>query len=238
MWLEITSPCEHAAVAKLLEQYGLDPTFSLLHTAIDNFEAGHGRVAMSVCHAYLDRIRRTQGEQAVQEAWRRVWRGYTAYGVIGDMFTPLRTHLLKNPARPIQDFTDLIANKARFGAGQHGFIKIQGKPIDEYFAKPREFMDALVRANYVEPGDPWRSTFINRLIRFDGPMYQVSLSNVFCKAFLHSDKNAAESQVAIDMNSTNPASHLLPRYLTRTRSTSSTGGSCRSGPNPSFRCII
>jgi hypothetical protein len=53
----------------------LSPNFSLLHTAIDNSVNGHGRYARDAVEQYLDDIRETQGEEAVEEHWKRIWTG-------------------------------------------------------------------------------------------------------------------------------------------------------------------
>jgi hypothetical protein len=36
-------------------------------------------MAMETVHLYLDQILATQGEQAVQREWKRIWGGYLAF---------------------------------------------------------------------------------------------------------------------------------------------------------------
>ncbi|CAF1333295.1 unnamed protein product [Adineta steineri] len=76
LWLETTSPAQHAGLRRILERYNLSSKFSLLHTTIDNNTNGHGRYARDAVTMYLNQIMETQGEQAVQEHWKRIWTGY------------------------------------------------------------------------------------------------------------------------------------------------------------------
>jgi len=54
----------------------LNPKFSLLHTAIDNNLNGHGRYARDAVEEYLDYIEKTEGEEAVEQYWKRIWIGF------------------------------------------------------------------------------------------------------------------------------------------------------------------
>lgn len=61
-----------------LRHYGFDDCYEQAHLTIDNISAGHSRQAADIIVCYLDEVRRTQGEAAVQREWRRVWRGYAS----------------------------------------------------------------------------------------------------------------------------------------------------------------
>jgi hypothetical protein len=61
-----------------LRHYGLDDCYEQAHLTIDNVSAGHSRQAADIIVSYLDEVRRTLGDAAVQREWRRVWRGYAA----------------------------------------------------------------------------------------------------------------------------------------------------------------
>jgi hypothetical protein len=61
-----------------LHHYGFDDCYERAHLTIDNLSAGHSRQAADIIVAYLDDVRRTLGEAAVQREWRRVWRGYAS----------------------------------------------------------------------------------------------------------------------------------------------------------------
>lgn len=75
-WLETTSASEHAPLRKILDRYDLNPKFSLLHTAIDNNLNGHGKYARDAIIEYLDEIEKSQGKEALQQYWKRIWIGY------------------------------------------------------------------------------------------------------------------------------------------------------------------
>ncbi|MFG3510583.1 iron-containing redox enzyme family protein [Streptomyces sp. NPDC047821] len=62
-----------------LRRHGLDIAYEEAHLSIDNFSAGHARQSADIIVAHLDAVRRDGGEDAVQRAWRRVWRGYASF---------------------------------------------------------------------------------------------------------------------------------------------------------------
>ncbi len=61
-----------------LRHHGFDDCYEQAHLTIDNISAGHSRQAVDIIVSYLDDVRRTLGEAAVQQQWRRVWRGYAS----------------------------------------------------------------------------------------------------------------------------------------------------------------
>jgi hypothetical protein len=63
-----------------LRRHGFDDCYEQAHLTIDNFSAGHTRQAADIIVSYLDGVRRTAGEDVVQQEWRRIWRGYAAFG--------------------------------------------------------------------------------------------------------------------------------------------------------------
>jgi hypothetical protein len=61
-----------------LRHYGFDDCYERAHLTIDNLSAGHSRQAADIIVSYLDEVRRSLGDAAVQREWRRVWRGYAS----------------------------------------------------------------------------------------------------------------------------------------------------------------
>ena len=61
-----------------LRHYGFDDCYEQAHLTIDNLSAGHSRQAIDIIVSYLDGVRRSHGDAAVQREWRRVWRGYAS----------------------------------------------------------------------------------------------------------------------------------------------------------------
>lgn len=62
-----------------LRRHGFDTAYEKTHLSIDNFSAGHARESAEIIISYLDDVRRTVGEEAVQTEWRRIWRGYASF---------------------------------------------------------------------------------------------------------------------------------------------------------------
>lgn len=62
-----------------LRHHGFDVAYEEAHLSIDNFSAGHARQAAEIVIAHLDGVQRRSGETAVQEEWRRIWRGYSSF---------------------------------------------------------------------------------------------------------------------------------------------------------------
>ena len=62
-----------------LRRHNLDISYEEAHLSIDNFSAGHARQSADIIVSYLDDVRRNSGEAAVQQEWRRIWRGYASF---------------------------------------------------------------------------------------------------------------------------------------------------------------
>jgi Iron-containing redox enzyme len=62
-----------------LRRYGFDISYEQAHLTIDNFSAGHTRQAADIIVSYLDAIGHALGDAAVQQEWRRIWRGYASF---------------------------------------------------------------------------------------------------------------------------------------------------------------
>ncbi|CAF4752935.1 unnamed protein product [Rotaria sp. Silwood1] len=179
LWLETTSAAEHAGLRKILERYNLDPKFSLLHTAIDNNLNGHGKYARDAVDEYLDHIYKTQGQQAVEQHWKRIWTGYVAYGTTGTIDDDLKK-LFKQQKEltPRDEFIQLIKKKSSFAQKMHGSRRIgpHNYLLNEMFASgdPQTLCDELANSDLIVKGHPDKSKFLNHAVSFQGPMYQVS----------------------------------------------------------------
>jgi len=77
-----------------LRRYGFDISYEAAHLSIDNFSTGHARQAAELVIAYLDDVRRNVGVGAVQEEWRRIWRGYATFSYFVE--TALLNDLVRN----------------------------------------------------------------------------------------------------------------------------------------------
>lgn len=170
LYLEWSS-VELRNMVRLHEYLGLDPHFYELHVAIDNAASGHGAQALRAVRLYLERIRTTAGDEALQEYWERVWVGYVAFATTGTLGQDVaaRRQRLAGPAQKVAALVRERAPKARLN---HGRKELGGRLINDLFAEPEELMAALVASRLVVAGDPEASPFFD-LLTSDGPMFMI-----------------------------------------------------------------
>jgi hypothetical protein len=143
-----------------------------MHIGIDNAVNGHGQRAVDAVVLYLENLRRTAGEAAVQIAWRRIWNGYVAFGSIGSFGQDLVDLITTGPSLREQMIA-MIERKASFGSRNHQQHMVGPSRIDEWFADPEGFLDALLEHEWITAGD-WHNGRIRALMDFEtGPMYRV-----------------------------------------------------------------
>jgi hypothetical protein len=151
---------------------GLDPHFYIMHIAIDNASNGHGQRAADAVRLYLQTIRQTGGEKAVQRAWRRIWNGFVAFATIGTFGNDLLDLVNSRPNLRDQMIA-MIKRKANFGSRNHQHHMVGPSRIDNWFANPEGFLDALLAHGYITPGD-WPNSRMHGLLNFEtGPMFRV-----------------------------------------------------------------
>ncbi|NET39299.1 MAG: iron-containing redox enzyme family protein [Cyanothece sp. SIO1E1] len=173
LWLEWESSPALAPIVEILERREINPIFYSLHVAIDNVSNGHGAIAKDVVQRFLDDVRQSGGNDAVQEQWKRIWTGFVTFATTGTLGEDL-ARLFEEEGRkePRDRMIEIVARKAQIGAGIHDGKSVGGRLINDWFSEPERFVDALEASGYVNPGDPRGSRFL-RLLDFDGPMYKV-----------------------------------------------------------------
>lgn len=161
----------------LLNYFGLDPHFYVMHIGIDNAVNGHGRRAADAVSLYLENIRNNGGAAAVKAAWRRIWNGFVAFaslpfGLERSFAEDLRD-LITQPPSPRDQMMEMIRRKAPMGSRNHQGHTIGGGRIDEWFDNPAGFLDALESEEWITPGD-WDNSRMRGLLDFEtGPMFRV-----------------------------------------------------------------
>lgn len=156
----------------LLNYYQIDPHFYIMHIGIDNAVNGHGQRAADAVRLYLQYVRNAGGESAVQAAWRRIWNGSVAFATLGTLGDDLKRLISQGPSLRDQMIA-MIKSKADYGSRNHQKNRVGQTRIDEWFADPAGFLDALVSHQYVTPGD-WPNSRIAKLLDFEtGPMFRV-----------------------------------------------------------------
>lgn len=183
---------------KRLNYFGLNPLFYQMHIGIDNAANGHGALARRAVELYLDQVRAQSGEEGVQQAWERVWRGYVAFRKTGNLapdlisrFLPTQTvgdalqsiKAIGDTSQPIQSprsldarMVDMIERKRPYAQFNHGDKMLGSKRLNNWFDQPYDLLGELQNSGLIIPGDPKNSPFF-RLLSFEGPMYQVFTSD-------------------------------------------------------------
>src|SRR5262249_37459303 len=142
-----------------------------LHVGIDNASAGHGALAKRAIEMYLDIVRQSEGEAAMQAAWKRVWTGYVAFGTLGTLGADIQS-ATQSPPSLTRQMIAMITAKAPYGSLMHGDKMVGPVQINDWFEDPQGFLLALQQAGIVVPGQPDISP-IMQLTSFNGPMYHV-----------------------------------------------------------------
>ena len=155
----------------IMESLGVDPLFYSLHIGIDNAATGHGAMAKRAVELYLDEVRASSGDHAMQEVWSRVWDGYVAFATTGGLGEDFRRRVQQRP-NPGRQVYEMMQRKAHFGAQNHGARRLGDNLINDWFGDPAGFMRELVRSGYIIPGDVEGSRFFE-LLRPTGPMFRV-----------------------------------------------------------------
>jgi len=161
------------------EYIGIDPEFWRMHVGIDNASEGHGAKARAAVELYLDEVLKKSGVVAMQEEWKRVWRGFVAFATAGyDYFgnmdnqndlTLSRAH----PPSPQNQIQQLMQVKEHYGSLNHLQKRLGAHRLNDLFAKPDIFAQELANSAWIVPGDPDNSQLLKYLTTFNGPMYKV-----------------------------------------------------------------
>ena len=164
-----------------LEAAGIDPTYYRLHVGIDNASAGHGALAKQAVELFLDQVRQQGGDEAMQEAFERIWTGYVAFGTLGSLGQDISDHFQAiGQAQDWDDYreqtlnamVDMINSKAQYARQNHGTKKLGPNYLNDWFDDPIGLLDELVASGFITPGEPDTSP-IFQLMAFNGPMFHV-----------------------------------------------------------------
>ncbi|KAI1325946.1 hypothetical protein F5Y16DRAFT_376409 [Xylariaceae sp. FL0255] len=179
-----------------LKGFGIDPYYFLIHIAIDNADSGHTAMATHVVTRYLDYIRDTEGDEAVEQAWKRVQVGYTLSQTVGsarfserdttDPTTPGSEMAINVPLdNRASKVIEIFRSKALYSYQFHcsSRVKIGGHTLTEWLSpamwtndKDQErhqlqLLTGLSRAKpWVYPGDSKKSKLVKEL-SWEGRMF-------------------------------------------------------------------
>ena len=156
----------------LLDYFGMNSHYYVMHIGIDNAVNGHGQRAAEAIKLYLQNVRSLGGESAVQQEWRRIWNGFVAFGTTGTLGDDI-AHLIQNKPSLEDRVLQMIQNKAKYGSLNHEDKTVGDTRINEWFLDPPSFLKALGDHGYITPGD-WANSRLNGLMNFQsGPMFRV-----------------------------------------------------------------
>jgi hypothetical protein len=171
---------------KELKELGIDPYYFILHISIDNADSGHTAIAIEVVCEYMTYIRRAGGEEAAQEAWKRLQAGYLlSLGLPGTAVCPSRRRL-RDGSRVLLSPTEMEVIKIFKAKAQvvHGIhcsskVRIGSRSVAEWLDPVAleskkwqiELLDALSCSKYwIRRGDSSNSRFIREL-QWNGRMF-------------------------------------------------------------------
>jgi len=159
---------------KRQQYWGIDAQRDILHVGIDNAAHGHGYRAVRAMTLYLDEIRNTGGEEAVQTAWKRIWNGFMAFDALstfGEDVREMNAQMIN--VNPSFEVVKMMQSKAQYGSQNHLDQRLGETKINALFAEPNEFVNMLGHSAWVVPGNPDVSPLLDYLATFDGPMFRV-----------------------------------------------------------------
>ena len=168
-----------------LKALGINPYYFLIHIAIDNADSGHVAMATHTVTRYLNMVRATECEAALELAWKRVQVGYTLSQTLGGSHSHERessSSVVTSPgpgtsldplgARVIDIFKAKASVSHQFHCQSR--VKIGGQNLDKWLAPdmwthphPRhhlELLKALSQAKpWIYPGASSRSLLVREL---------------------------------------------------------------------------
>jgi hypothetical protein len=154
-----------------MKALGINPLYYALHLGIDNATAGHGAVAKACVEMYLDQVRESEGEAAMQQVWKRIWTGYVGFGTLGTLADDL-VNATTTPLTPEDLVVAMIQAKAPYASRAHREKMLGPNLINDWMLDPFGLLQEMQKAGLIVPGDLEHSTIL-QLTSFNGPMYHV-----------------------------------------------------------------
>ena len=178
-----------------LKALGINPYYFLIHIAIDNAHSGHVAMATHTVTRYLDMVRATEGDTAVEQAWKRVQVGYTLSQTLGNSHSHKQeasssagTRLgLPAPSNMLDPLSarviDIIKAKASVSHQLHcqSRVRIGGQTLAKWLAPsiwmhphPQQCLDLLAALSqakpWIYPGASTKSLLVREL-SWEGRMF-------------------------------------------------------------------
>jgi hypothetical protein len=143
--------------------------------------------AVGPCPLLSERCDLRQGEREelaalAQEAIRHesdadgVSRGFVA---MHRAYQRWERAMVEGPRTAADFVIEMLHRKARFAAGHHDRVRIEGRRLEDWLGDPASYpalLQSLVKAGLIRPGRPDDSPLLTRLAAFGGPMFEVFTS--------------------------------------------------------------
>ena len=170
-----------------LKSLGIHPYYFLIHIAIDNADSGHTAMAMHTVTRYLDMICATEGDAALEQAWKRVQIGYILSQTLGSSHVHDKAVAIPAASRSFADadtqidrlsgrLIDVIKAKASVSHQFHcqSRVNIGGQRLAEWLApnnwthsRPQQHLKLLKALSqtkpWIHPGASGKSLLVREL---------------------------------------------------------------------------
>ncbi|MGR9272889.1 LodA/GoxA family CTQ-dependent oxidase (plasmid) [Rhizobium leguminosarum] len=147
LYLEWEASPTLTPAVRMLRNRGIDPHFYSLHVAIDNITAGHGFLAKEAIKLYLQKMEDEGGEETVQLAWQRIWRGYVTWATAGGLGSDMIERFLTLDQKQID-------------------LSYPAMLLPDHISKSAELAEGLQEAAKGKVQDPFLSYLIARFARY------------------------------------------------------------------------
>ncbi|PWY86278.1 hypothetical protein BO70DRAFT_288869 [Aspergillus heteromorphus CBS 117.55] len=174
-----------------LKALGINPYYFLIHISIDNADSGHTAMAIHAVTRYLDMVRATEGEVALEQAWKRVQVGYTLSQTLGSVSHERKTSsssiTVTTPNIPLDPLSARVIGifKAKASVSHqfhcHSRARIGGQTLAQWLAPsmwtdphPQQHLDLLTALSqakpWIYPGSSSKSLLVREL-SWEGRMF-------------------------------------------------------------------
>lgn len=133
-----------------LKGLGINPYYFLIHIAIDNADSGHTAMAMHTVTRYLDMIRATEGDAALEQAWKRVQIGYTLSQTLGSSHVHDKAVASSAVSR---SFADTDTQVDRLGARLIDIFKAKASVSHQFHCQSRVRIGGQRLAEWLAPNN-------------------------------------------------------------------------------------
>tara|TARA_A100000171_G_C2135245_1_gene149690 strand:+ start:1582 stop:3765 length:2184 start_codon:yes stop_codon:yes gene_type:complete len=164
---------------KLVKKYGHETSFKRLFSFSEKDEAENKRSALILVKDTLEEVLYSNGKDAMDAYWQRIWDGFSILFILSTMNEELEERrALINSLSAKEKFIEIIKEKAYLSSFAHGDLSLRGRTLNDWFMDPEEFVDTLEKCSHlVIPGSPEESRFLTDLVSFEGPMFKIFSDN-------------------------------------------------------------